>query len=54
MDKILLGGMLAALLFLAGVSLAHQNAGRVVYYQNTCSQSDAVACIMHGQRIPNN
>lgn len=54
MKEILLGGVLVAVLFMAGVSLAHENAGAEIYYQNHCSESNAVACIEHGKAIPRN
>lgn len=54
MKEILIGGMVAAVLILAGIGLTHQNAGAESYYQDHCSESNAVACIMHGKAIPNN
>ncbi len=54
MKEIIFGGLLVAVLFLVGISLTHEYSGVAGYYQNHCSQSDAVACIEHGQRIPNN
>ncbi len=54
MKQILFGGMLAAVLMLVGISMAHENASAENYYQNHCSESNAVACILHGNAIPNN
>lgn len=54
MKEIIFGGLLVAVLMLVGISLAHENAGTAGYYQNHCSQSNAVACIEHGKAIPEN
>lgn len=54
MKAILIGGLLLMVLMLAGISLANENEGAESYYQNHCSESNAVACILHGNAIPNN
>lgn len=54
MKEILFSGLLVVIVMLAGSGLAHENVAGLKFHQNVCSESNAVACILHGQRIPNN
>lgn len=54
MKEIIFGGMVAAVLMLVGISIAHENAGAGRFHQNVCSESNAVACILHNKPIPKN
>lgn len=54
MKEMIFGGLVVMVVMLAGISLAHENAGGFRFHQNVCSETNAVACILHGKRIPNN
>lgn len=54
MKEILFAGLLVAAVMLAGIGIAHENVAGFRFHQNICSESNAVACILHSQKIPNN
>ena len=54
MKEILFAGLLVMVVMMVGITMAHENEGASRFNKNVCSESNAVACIMHGQRIPKN
>lgn len=54
MKEIIFAGLLVMVVMIIGIAMTHENASAGVFHQNTCSQSNAVACILHDQRIPDN